>query len=215
MLKKILFLTLLCAGLCPAVALAGQSAPFGLSWGKSLAGLKAMGLELEPLEGDVYVSEHMPKDAEWAANYCLLVSKKQGLVRVIAYTNDILNDQSGQMGRRIYYKLKSELENDFVLLKSEEADPASAETKASAGTTFYGCLESGPCGPWKSTFAQGNLNVEVSLEGLSPEAGYVSVMYEDAGLVKSLLTKSKKGQSAKKKKNTRKTSKQSSKKKAE
>lgn len=207
MLKKLLFLCIVCAGLWPAAALAEQSAPFGLVWGKSLAGLKGMGIKLEPLEGDIYISEHMPSDAEWAANYCLLVNKKQGLVRVIAYSNDILNDQSGQMGRRIYYKLKSELENEFVLIKSEETEPASEKDSGTAGKTFYGCLESGPCGPWKTTFAQGNLNVEVSLEGLSPEAGYVSVMYEDAALVKKLLTKAKTGQSVKKKKSTKKTSK--------
>lgn len=193
LLKKTACIGLLLFFCCPLSLMAQQAAPFGLTWGASLTSIEALGVTLEPVEAgaNIYQTKKLPQNKEWAENYALLIDKEQGLVRIAAYGGDILNDQSGQMGRRIYYKLKAELENEIVLLSSVENDTTTPGLDIPAGMSFYACLENGPCGPWSSHYTSGDLNAELSLEGLSVDAGYVSVIYENSKLVKALQNKDK------------------------
>lgn len=191
--KKTFFICLLFIFCCPLSLKAQEAAPFGLTWGASLKQIEELGVKLEPVEqaGDIYKTKKLPHNKEWAENYALLIDKKHGLVKIAAYGGDILNDKSGQMGRRIYYKLKTELEKEITLLNSTENGVDTEGLDIPVGMSFYACLENGPCQTWSSQYNSGDLNAELSLEGLAVDAGYVSVIYENSKLAKAMQGKNK------------------------
>ncbi len=189
-LKKVACFCLLLIFCCPLSLKAQEAAPFGLTWGASLSQIEAMGVTLEPVEGgEIYQTKKLPHNKEWAENFALLIDKKQGLLRIVAYGGDILNDQDGQMGRRIYYKLKAELEKDLELVNSTENGIETEGLDIPMGMSFYACLEHGPCEIWRSQYVNGDLKAELSLEGLAVDAGYVSVIYENSKLAKAMQNK--------------------------
>lgn len=188
--KRTVFICLLLIFCCPLSLKAQEAAPFGLTWGASVKQIEDLGVNLVPVEGgDIYQTKKLPSNEEWAENYALLIDKKQGLVRIVAYGGDILNDKNGQMGRRIYYKLKADLEKDVTLLNSIENGITTEGLDIPLGMSFYACLENGPCQAWRSQYANGDLMAELSLEGLAVDAGYVSVIYENVKLIKAMQNK--------------------------
>ena len=185
MLKKsILFLFLLC--LLPLTAHAQQTTPFGLSWGMTQKQIEAQGVSLEQVEDGIFTAQKLPVELEWAETYALMIDKKLGLVRVMGYTGDILNDPQGQMGRRIYYRLKAELERSMVVMYSQENSSTTPGITPPAGQSFYTCLEEGPCNPWYTNFVNGDISAQIILEALDAEAGFVSVIYENSALVRQI-----------------------------
>ena len=205
-LKKIACFCLLLIFCCPLSLKAQEAAPFGLTWGASLKQIEALGVKLEPVEGgDIYQTKKLPHNEEWAENYALLVDKKQGLIRIVAYGGDILNDRDGQMGRRIYYQLKADLEKDLTLVKSTENGIETEGLDIPVGMSFYACLEHGPCETWRSQYVNESLNAELSLEGLAVDAGYVSVIYENSKLTKAAQNKNSGSKSKSKSRSKNKT----------
>jgi len=175
--------------LLPATPLHAQDqnyAPFGLSWGTSVKQIEAAGVTLELVEENFYQTASLPANADWAETYILYIDKKQGLVRVAAYTGNILNDPSGQMGKRMYFRLRGELEHVFVRIGSQENDAATPGIAVPPEMSFYTCLDSGPCGSWFSNFVSGDVNAQLILETLDAEAGYISIIYENNALVRKM-----------------------------
>ncbi len=161
-------------------------APFGLSWGMSQKQIESAGVNLEKVEEGIFSAKSMPQNMEWADSYALMIDPALGLVRVIAYSTDILNDAQGQMGRRVYFKLKSELQKQMVLIYSEEKDAGTPGITPPPGQPFYACLEAGPCGTWYSNFVKEDVNAQIILEALDSNAGFISVIYENSGLVRKI-----------------------------
>ena len=170
-----------------SVSQAAELAPFGLTWGATANQIKAAGIKLDPIEDDFYQTPNVPANTDLAKTYVLYIDKKLGLVRIAAYTDDITDDQSGQKGKRTYYRLKGELERTFVQVRSEENDSTTPGIVMPKDMSFYTCLDTGgPCGPWFSSFVSGDINAQVILEALDKDAGYVSVIYENNALVRKL-----------------------------
>ena len=183
---KILFLILTLLFL-PAQIQAGQpDAPFGLKWGMTQKQIKALGVELNALEEGIYSSKSLPRNMEWADTYVLMIDPGLGLTRIAAYTGNILNDPHGQQGRRIYFKLKGELQKNMVLIYSEEKNAGTPGVTPPPGQSFYTCLGEGPCGAWYSNFVKEKINAQIILEALDANAGFASVIYEHSGLVQKL-----------------------------
>lgn len=190
-LAKYLVFSLVCMFFYPQYLYAQEEfTPFGMTWGDSVKKIESKGIKLTPLEDDIYVTDSLLQNADWAKTYAMLIDKKHGLTRIVAYSDDILNDSNGQRGKRIYYRLRDELHAELVLINSVENDLTTRGLEIPSGTVFYNCLENGPCGPWTSNYVAGNINAQLSLEGLSEDAGYISVMYENSGLTRALQNNS-------------------------
>ena len=186
MCRKLLFFLAVIFLFAPAALAKHPDAPFGLSWGMNQKQIKALGIELEKVEEGIFSAEKMPRDMEWADAYALMIDPKAGLVKIIAFTTDITDDRQGQMGRRVYFKLKGELQKDMVLIYSEEKDASTPGITPPPGQSVYACLDEGPCGAWYSNFVKEDISAQVVLEALDADSGFASVIYEHSGLVRKI-----------------------------
>jgi hypothetical protein len=161
------------------VAADGDDALFGLRWGMTLSGVKALGIVLTKTEDErnfeIYKTSSLPKNISDVESYSVIFADGK-LVKVLAESKIVTNDPSGSNGKERFKALRS--------LLSEKYGKPDIDHQVVGGKLFkeddefYECLAYNGCGLWVSVYESADKILSVELNGLRHGSGFISITAE-------------------------------------
>lgn len=107
-MKKLLFIAI-----AAIAATQVDAGPFGLSQGSTLDEVRKAGAFVAAESDYVYVSKSLHKGTSDFENYSVLVTPKQGLCKIVAFSGDLYTDGYGRQLKTRFYDLTSALASKY------------------------------------------------------------------------------------------------------
>lgn len=169
----LLVLLLLCF---TAVAASGEAAeeleaPFGLTWGMSVGQVRALGIEITPLDdekGASFSATRLPKMLSDVERVRLNFGFDDKLFKIVAASKSYENDPYGLDVRARYGQLKELLGDKYG--KGSSIERLGSSIYREPRHFIYG-LYSGESW-WLTTYEKGKVEIELSIRGLSTDTGF-------------------------------------------
>lgn len=169
----------------------GRAAPFGLTWGMSVAQVKSLGVELAEQTGmsggRSFIATKLPKVLSDASTVFLFFGFDDKLWRIAAISRDFRNDPYGNSVRERYDELAKELGDKYGHAEPHQSLDGRLYNKASE---FVMGIKVGRSW-WYTNFDAPTLWVQLGIGASDMDTAYWRIIFEDKPL-RAEFEKSKK-----------------------